>query len=794
MLRNHLKIAWHNIVKHKGYALINILGLGVGIAVCLFIYLWVQDELSFDRFHQDRDRIFRVVSSWERQGWEGLEVTPAPLAPAMEKEIPEVIHAARCVSHARLVFQYKNKRFYEERGLITDPSFFQIFTFPFLQGELGSAFQNPTDMVITESMGRKYFGEENPMGKTIQVEGRSCTITGVIRDIPENSHLQFDFVSSFEFMRVLGYGYGTSWHAFNFTTYVKTLENPDLIALGEKITRIGARNKSAQVAQGLSFDLQPLNRVYLTARDWDIKWRILGNRKIVWLFSLIALFVLTIACVNFMNLSTARSASRSREVGMRKAAGARRGQLIRQFFTESIFLTLISVLLALALVMALLPHFNRLSGKSLSLNPGDPSFVLGVGLILIFTGVLAGLYPAVFLSGFSPKALFQGFSSSDRRGFRFRRILVVFQFAISILLILGTLGFNRQFRYIQERDLGFDRQNVIFIPIKENVGTRYPILKTELLRHSEILSVSAQYMHLTDTWRGAGWDWEGRDPKRDRNLDLILSGVEYDFFKTLGLQIVEGRSFSQENSSDYRNSVILNRSAVREMGLDSPLGKWFRLSDDRMAQIIGIAADANFQSLRQKIANRIFFITDISEETGNGIVLIRMQSGKIAEGIAVVRRAWESMNPVSPFEFHFVDETYDSLYAAEMRAARIFNVFTLLAIAISSLGLLGLSSFMAEKRTKEIGIRKVLGASARRLIFMMGQEFLRWVLVANLIAWPLGYLLMKRVLSMYAYRVSIEISLFILSGVIALGVALATVWYQACRAARANPVESLRYE
>ncbi len=797
MFKNYLKIALRNLLRHKGYSFINILGLGVGIAVCIFILIWVQDELSFDQFHEKKDHIYRVVSDWKRNGWEGLEITPAPLAPAMQKELPEIVHAARVASHARLVFKYKDTRFYEEKGIMADPSLFEIFTFPFIKGDLESAFQNPADMVITESFGCKYFGNEDPMGKTILVEGRPVTITGVIQDIPRNSHLQFDFVSSFTFMEDMGewtYNYGTSWNAFNFTTYVLLWENSDLQLLGKKMTEIGKRNECWQISKGLTFWLQPLSDVYLTARDWNIQWRILGDRKMVLLFSVIAGFVLAIACVNFMNLSTARSALRSKEIGMRKTIGAHRIQLVRQFFAESMVFTLIAGLIALGLVMVLLPYFNQLADKSLRINPLDISFLTGFAVIIIITGLLSGCYPAFFLSGFKPLVLFRGSQLSDKRGSLFRKILVVFQFAISILLIFGTLIIYKQFHYIQNQNLGFNKKNVIYLPIKENVGTQYKTMKNELLTHPEIVSVSAQYMGLTDTWRGAGWEWEGRDPKRERHLDLVLSGVGYDFFKTLGLDIVEGRTFSEEISSDARESVILNQSAIRDMGLESPLGKWFKLSDDRLTKIIGIAKDANFQSLHQKINNRIFFITDMSHATSGGIVLIRIQSGKITKGIAAVRNVWKSVNPISPFEFHFVDETYDQLYAKEVKASQIFNTFTLLAIVISCLGLFGLSSFMIERRTKEIGVRKVLGAPVSKLILLLSQEFIRWVLIANLIAWPLGYFLMKQVLISYAYQVNIGVVSFLLSGLIALCVALLTVWYQAFKAARANPVESLRYE
>ena len=785
------------MIRYKGYSAINILGLGLGMAVCMLIMIWVHDEMSFDRFHENGDSIYRVVADWERYHWDGLEITPAPLATAIKEELPEIKNTCRIVSHARLVFKYKQNRFYEEGGIIADPSLFEIFSFPFVKGEPEHAFNKPSDMVITESIAHKYFGDEDPLGRILDVEGQQITITGVVKDPPANSHLQFDFVSSFEFLDAMSkwtYGWGVEWGEFNFSTYVLARPDIDLELMQKKITGIAEKNKCYHALNGLTFRLQPLSKVYLTARDWDIGWRVLGNRKMVLLFSIIGIFVLVIACINFINLSTARSAVRSREVGMRKTVGARRSQLILQFFAESLTYAGIAGAAAVCITALMLPGLNRISGKALGMDIFSLSLIVKLAAVVLVTGLVSGVYPALFLSSFKPVVLFRREGFRGSRGMIFRTVMVVFQFAVSIVLVFGMLNISRQFNYMKNKDLGFDRENIVYVPIKENAGEQYKIMKHALVQNPSIVSVSAQHMGLSETMRSAGWKWEGRDPEREKNLDLVLTGVDFDYFETMGLEIAEGRHFSEDIPSDARESVILNESAVREMGLDNPLGKWFRQSKSRTATIIGVAKDANFQSLRQKINNRIFYIKDMSRATQSGIILIRIQPGQITQGLAAIQKVWDSANPSSPFEYNFVDAAYERMYENEMTAGTIFNIFTLLAVMLSCMGLWGLSSFMVQQKHKEIGVRKVLGASIPNIFVLLSTRFLKWVLVAVCLAWPAGYFLITRVLESYAYRITIGIGSYILSGAAALALAMLTVAYHSVKAARTRPADALRYE
>ena len=798
MFGNYFKTALRNLKKYKVLSGINIFGLSMGMACCILILMWVQDELSFDRFHEHSEDVFRVVADWPRNEWDGIPATPGPLATAIREEIPEIIDAARVVSHPRLVVKYEDRAFFEEGGIIADPALFRMFSFPFVLGNLESAFMQPTDVVVTESFAHKYFGDENPLNKQLQLEGTLLTVRGVIADIPLNSHIRFDFVSSFTFMediKAWSYSYGTNWNSFNFITYIhlQPVRVVDMVA--QKMTEIGDKNECWHVNNGLTFRLQGLGEVHLDpALGHYISWMHVGDARMVYLFSAVAVFILLIACVNFMNLSTARSAQRAKEVGMRKTVGAVRSQLIRQFLCESLFMTGIAAVTGLLIVVLFLPHFNQLSGKALTIPLLDGPFLLGFFTVVLTTGLIAGSYPAFMLSSFKPIVVLRHLFGQGRRGSGFRRVLVVFQFSLSILLIFGTMVVYRQMQFIRNRDLGFNRTEVLTIPIKKNIATNYETVKNELINYPEIVAVSAQYMSMTATWRSAGWEWEGRDPNRERSQDLILSGVDFDFFETLDMEIVQGRSFSREHPSDAENSVILNETAIREMELESPIGKWFKARGDRVATIIGVAKDAHFQSLHREIEARIFFITNMADATSDGIMLIRFRSGELLQAISTVRKVWEEVNPIAPFEYGFLDTEYARLYETERKTGWIFRYFTGLAILISCLGLFGLASFMAERRKKEIGIRKVLGAPASGIVLSLSKAFARWVLLANIIAWPIGYFVMKRLLQEYAYRIPLRFDLFVLSGLIALVVAVLTVSYQSFKAARAKPVSALKYE
>ncbi|MDH4271088.1 MAG: ABC transporter permease, partial [Candidatus Aminicenantes bacterium] len=514
----------------------------------------------------------------------------------------------------------------------------------------------------------------------------------------------------------------------------------------------------------------------------------------VYLFSVIAIFVLLIACTNFMNLSTARSGLRAKEVGLKKTVGAMRGEIIRQFFGESFLLVSVSALIALGLVYLLIPAFNSLSGKSLSLNLLRPEYLAGLAATILVTGLTAGFYPALVLSAFRPGKVLKGDFHSGRKGAAFRKILVVLQFSLSIMLLVSTVVIVRQFRYMRNAKLGFDKDNVVQVPVKENIGKDYETLKARLLQNPAVLAVTGQgYSFAETTNRSSGnFDWEGRNP--GQGIDMIYCGVEYGFFEAMNMTILEGRAFSKDRSTDAREAFILNEQAVRKMGVKDPVGKWFSVSRNWKGTIIGVAKDVQFRSFHHKVEPCVFYITDLADATDMGLVLVKIDGNRTREALAHIRRVWSEFNAVSPFEFRFLDETYDRLYRDERRMSRVFTVFAGLAVFIACLGLFGLASFMAERRTKEIGIRKVLGASAGGVVVMISGQLTRWVLAANIIAWPVAYFAMNKLLQVYAYRASLSWPLFALPSLAAFILACLTVGFQCLRTARTNPADALRYE
>ena len=793
MFKNYLKIALRNLKRHKGYSFINIAGLAIGMACCILILLWVQDELSYDRFHENGKDIYRIMSYGTRYMIEGIDGTPAPLAPAVKEEVPGIVNYARFSDIPKLVFKYGDKVFYETRGLIADPSIFEIFTFPFAQGDPKTALSEPLDIVITETMAKKYFGNENPVGKTMEIEGRPAAVTGVIQDIPHNSHIQFDFLSSYEFIQELT-NYGMSWGSFNFVTYLQLEANRDIQEIGKNITAVAAKNNCPQVKDGVEFRLQPLSAIHLDNRAAFRNYSNVGDRKYVYVFSIIAFFILFIACVNFMNLSTARSTTRAKEVGMRKTVGASRRQLIMQFFGESLFLNSMACVFSLILVSVLLPAFNQVTGKQLKLDLIDVQLVLGLIIIVLLTAVTAGSYPAIYLSSFRPVKVLKGVFKSEGKGQTFRRILVVTQFTLSIALLIGTSVAYNQLRFLRYSKLGFNKENIVYVPIKENIGKRYDAFKAELLNDSNIQFVAAQYYLFAEegAFRSTGYNWEGR--KEGQEVDIILNLVDYDFIPMLDLELVEGKNFAKEYSTDATQAYILNEEAIKAMGIQDPVGKQFSYGK-RKGTIIGVLKNAHFRSLHVEIEPHVFFfLNDVSEATQYGVVLIKINGNKTEEALAKIQGVWENINPISPFEFHFLDQKYDSLYRKEKKIGTILNAFTLFAIVISCLGLFGLASFLTERRTSEIGIRKVLGASESGIVFLLSKQFTKWVLIANLFAWPAAYFVMNEWLKSFAYRINIGVWTFVLSGLLAVGIALGTVSYQALKAARANPIDSLRYE
>ncbi|UCC38615.1 MAG: ABC transporter permease [Candidatus Aminicenantes bacterium] len=788
MLKNYLKIALRNIKKHKGYSLINVTGLAIGIAVCLFILLWVQDELSFDRFHANIDNLYRLTE--DQIYTDGtifpVAVTPELLGPGLKTDYPEVVEFARFRILGRVLVSTGDKDFYENGFACADPAFFQMFTFPLLKGSPAAVLSDMGKVVISEEIADKYFGSENPIGKPISLNKNwDFLVSGVMKNIPVNSHMRLDFVAHFDFL-IKELGYGGGWWNNNFYTYVRLAEKADVEKLSKEVY---GYLKKIYDKTSTRIRLQPVKDIHLRSHyAIDLYGATQDKSQYVYIFTAVAFIVLLLACINFMNLATARSGVRSREVGLRKVVGARRFELILQFFGESVLFALMASLIASVLVLAFLPVFNSLTAKSLPLSlifsPAVILFLVGISL---FTGIFSGVYPALFLSAFQPVSIFRGDSLTGTRSAFFRKALVVLQFALSIVFIAGTLIIGSQLRYIQSRNLGFDKEAVMHFRLRGSLRQKYEAFKTELLQLSGIENVTrasnfpTYTVHSTSAFR-----WEGMTPE-----DKILvhhNAVGYDYIKTFEIEIVDGRDFSKQFPSD-KDAFIVNETAVRLMRYEEPVGKRIQLWNLKGA-IIGVVKDFHYKSLHTEIEPLLLRIAP----GRNRYVFVKLRTENIHDNIQALGRIYSKHCPEYPFEFGFLDESLDNLYRNDRRVGSVFNVFTVLAIFISCLGLFGLASFLIERRTKEIGIRKILGADVGKILVLLSRDFLRWVAVANIIAWPVAFFAMNRWLQNFAYRTNIALWTFALAAGFALGIALLTISYHSIRASLSNPADSLRYE
>ena len=785
MWKSYLTIAVRNLIRHKGYSFINIAGLGMGMACAILILLWVQDELSYDRFHKNAGRLYRVEE--EQQYSAGLyhvNVTPYPAGPAFKEGIPEIADASRYAWAGGLLFRYEEKAFFENDIQAVDPSFLRMFSFPLVKGVAETALEDPHSLILTRSVAKKYFGDEDPIGRVISVNNQyEFTVTGLIEEMPENSSLRFGMLIPFAFQKERGW-WSDNWGNNSIFTYVQLREGASIQAVGEKMTAMLKRNIEESTVQ---FVLAPLTRMHL--HSYFGFGRPMGNIQYVYIFSALALFVLLIACINFMNLSTARSARRAREIGLRKVVGALRGHMIRQFLGESLLLAGIALLFAIPLVEFLLPFFNELSGKKIELElSGDLSLLPLLIGVTLFTGLVAGSYPALFLSSFRPAVVLKGNLRSGASSSLFRRLLVVLQFTLSIGLIIGTGVVYNQVTFMRGKQLGYDKEQLLNIRMRGDISRSYDELKAELTTHPAIQRVSAAQQRLPHIGSNSGGgEWDGKDPE----LDVVIghTQVDYDFVETMGIELVEGRSFSREFSTDVEEAYLVNEKLVELMGVDSAVGKRFSLW--REGRIIGVMKDFHFKSVRGEIEPLVLGLEDPQNLSW---MIVKLHPESAVSGIEFLKETWEKMVPEYPLEYEFLDRDFDYMYRTEERMGEILKYFSIVAVLIGCLGLFGLASFMAEQRTKEIGVRKVLGASVTGVVLLLTREFTRWVLLANLIAWPVAWYAMDEWLENFAYRIDLGWTTFALAGLAALAIAWLTVSYQAIRAALANPVEALRYE
>ncbi len=790
MFKNYLKIALRSMKRHKIYSFLNITGLTIGMTCFILILLWVQDELSFDKFHENANQLYRVITEQHHSGQvTRTSETQFPLAVALKNDFPEISNSARLLTKwGNKFIKYKSNSFNENRVFFADPSFLEMFSFPLQKGDPETALLEPYSIVLTQETAYKYFKNEDPIGKILQIDYfnklTDFKVTGILKNIPHNSHLQFDFLLPFHLFDYSDVA--DPWSTVdNYQTYVLLNKYASLKEINQKI----ADYKSKHVPGSHDkYYLQPLTRIHLYS---DVKFDSPANSDIryVYFFTVISIFILLIACINFMNLSTARSANRAKEVGLRKVIGAQRIQLIRQFFGESLLYSFVAFVCAIIFVIAILPLFNNLSGKTLSIAGYRSAyiflFLLGV---TIMTGGISGSYPAFFLSSFTPVSVLTGSLSSMMRRTKsnfFRKPLVIIQFSISIILIIGTLIVSSQLRFLQNKNLGFNKDNLIYIPVRGDLAQNYKSLKRELLGNPNIKGVTAANILPKHGNESLLDEWEGNTD--DDKIVVNITSVDYDYFKTLNMKIVQGRNFSKAFPADLSEAVIVNEEAVRQMGMVFPIGK--RLWGKR---IIGVVKDYHYKSLHEPIEPIVLSLTN--RWLYFIFIKINSHSLDLAGTIKSIKDVYEKFVSEYPFEFHFLDTDIDNFYYKEKQIHKTFTYFTFLGIFIACLGLFGLASFTAEQRTKEIGIRKVLGASVSSIVLLLTKEFTKWVLISNLIAWPFAYYAMNKWLQNFAYHINISVWLFIISAGLTLVIAFLTVSYQSIKAALANPVESLGYE
>ncbi|HEY0741377.1 MAG TPA: ABC transporter permease [Chryseosolibacter sp.] len=802
MFKNYLKTAIRIMLRQKGYSFINVAGLSVGIAATLIIITYIIDETGYDKMHADAARMYRIVCSGRLQGTAmQIATSPAPVAEAIQKAIPQIKETVRVGIWRTMPMAYEDKHFTERNFLVADSNFFKFFSFDVVKGNPEMFLKGTNKLVITESAAKKYFGNEDPMGKIMHrgSERTATEITGIVKDSPANSHIQFDMIlsgESWEYMR------NTQWTSNNLYTYFKVRDNADLASVKEQINTLAETNIGAEIekyvgvsfkefkAQGNDFGLfiQPMLDIHLHSNLSD-EFVPNGNIQYLYIFGIIAAFIILVACINFMNLSTARSANRAKEVGVRKTIGAFRSRLVFQFISESLLYSIISTILALIIIALSLDAFNFLSGKELSFAFfSNPVVIISLIIFTIVVGLIAGSYPALYLTAFKPTEVLKGKIRSGFKNSALRNVLVVFQFIISIALIFGSLVVFRQLQYMQEKNLGFDKENVVNLLHAFSLDKNAQAFKNEIASHASFKGATfANNLPPRVSWTSAF-----RKGGSEQDYLLHIYQVDHDHLKTMGYEMALGRFFSREFKSDTA-AIILNETAWREMGysnVDDAVVLSYRSEPPTPLKVIGVMKDFNYQSLKDNVRPMAVLLgSEPNFEMG-----IRLAPGNTQEQIKTLEGIWKKYASDAPFEYSFLDENFDLMFRAEQRMSQIILVFTLLAIAIACLGLFGLAAYTAEQRAKEISIRKVMGASVPQLFILLSKDFTLLVMIAFVLATPLAWYFADNWLSGFANRISIDASYVAIAAVVSFLIALLTISYQSIKAAKENPVNSMRAE
>jgi putative ABC transport system permease protein len=803
MLKNYLKLTFRNLLKHKGFSIINISGLAIGIACSILIMLFVASELSYDKFHHKGDRIYRLavralIGNTKIKQTYSSAITFKMLL----QDFPEIQEGVKFLNLNNIIVKTDERVFYESNVCAVDANFFNVFSFPLVKGNSETVLHKPNSIVITKEIASKYFGDNHAVGKMLKIElpGSLGTldfeITGISENVPDNSHFHYNaLISLSSFPDVIN---NPGWTDNNFVTYIVLKEEASRKGLEAKLpefTRkyMGGDKFDKWVAKGNYWEyfLQPLSGIHLHS-DLSGEFEPNGNASYVYIFMVIAVFILLIACINFMNLTTAKSAARAKEVGLRKVVGSSKSKLVKQFLGESIIISFIALALAIVLVEILLPFYSNLIGRSIEIHYFDNFTIIPLLIALaLFVGLLSGSYPAFFLSAFKPISILKGKLKKGVKSIWLRNTLVIFQYSISIVLIIGTIVVYKQLIFLQNEKLGFDKEHVIVVKNPQALGENIVPFKEKLLQHSDIQHVSISHRIPGKTLNNIGFGAE----EVNENFTLNLCCCDPDFKDVMKLEMAEGRFFSRNFPTDS-SAIILNEAALKLFGWSEPINK--KLNDwgnpRNIFHVIGIVKDFHYESMHQKVRPMGFLFLNGSYKWKPNYISVRVNPGNISHTLQSIEKTWDAFSPKLPLEYSFLDEDYNRLYKNELQTRQLFIIFSFLAIFIACLGLLGLASFMAEQRTKEIGIRKALGATVNHITLMLSKDFTLWVLLANLVAWPIAYLSMHQWLQDFAYRIKISWWMFVFAGILTFIMALITVSFQVLRAAKKNPMESLQYE
>jgi putative ABC transport system permease protein len=802
MFEHYVKTSLRNFWRYRGHTLINVLGLAIGIATCLIIFTYISYELSYDKFNKDYGNVYRVaVKGRFAEDFFNVAVSMPPLAGALKRDFPEVSSYSRIDKYQENTFlAYGDNKFFEDGLYFVDTAFLDVFTFELLQGNPATALAEPNSIVLTEQIARKYFGDEDPMGKILRLNDQtSLKVTGILKDIPANTHLKFTMLGSLStlYSELGKERYENNWGSLFLHSYIRLYPGTDAIAFEDKM-KLVIRDAFGEAAEEYNIEmipyLQPVGDIHLHS---NLMAELESNSDIsyIYIFSAVAAFILIIACINFMNLSTARSSKRSREVGMRKVSGATRDQLIWQFLSESLLISLLCMILAFALAEAFLPYFSNMTGLDLEPYFHRPSTILVVIILAIFVGFFAGTYPAFVLSSFQPIRAIKGELYGGVKRSILRNVLVVLQFSISIAMLVSTWLIYKQMNYIGHKKMGFDQENLVIIPLKaDRVKEQAKSLKAEFEQLPAVKMAS-----LTSSIPGKGLDGKGYSPEGiDSKSPWILYTVsaDYDFINVLDMKIIEGRPLSEEFGTDTM-AVVINEALVRKTGWAEPVGKKifdFGQGDSLpdFLTVVGVVEDFHFKSLHDAIEPSIIILNRDNPD----YLAVRLNPGNTAASIDQLRQKWEEVETAFPFDYFFMKEEYEDLYKSEKKMADLFITFTVLAMLIACLGLFGLALFSIGQRTKEIGIRKILGASVSSIIYRLSIEFSKWVLLSAVIAWPVAYFLVDNWLESFAYRIEVlnYTWIFVVSALIALFIAQTTIMYHAWRAATKDPVDAVKWE